>query len=446
MLKKWMSSKPRTALGVLPWALVACSSDDTTFVRQTLEANPPAPAPGVEEPRPSPAPSEATGGDAPSPSAPTESRRLYAIATVVSGPEESNMYLRVLESLEPQEDLDLTRAREFPGWSDVKVSGGKLFVSSGEGPTVTRFSVNERLELVEEGRISFAAYTQDASMYTQQFVSETKAYLAFATNEYVVWNPTTMTITGTITGPEIAPIDGIDPFPAQDRGMVVRGERLYHSINWLDYESYRMTPGSRIVIIDTETDTIVDELEAPCPYLEPGTVDEAGNIYFSNWVFSPMATLVNDQARACAVRIPAGSEELDPDFRLEFAAVTGGHEGAALEYLGRGQALLSVFREDRQPFDREQDDPSEWIFGSNWRFAVVDLEQRSAREIDALGWHSGGYYSTRIEGMTYILVPGTGYGSTELYRLTDSGDVTRILGTNGWSIRVLDLGATNAPR
>lgn len=71
----------------------------------------------------------------------------------------------------------------------MKVSGGKLFVSRGEGPSVTRFGVNEQLDLVEEGRISSGAYTDGASMYVQQFISETKAYLVVAASEYVVWDP-----------------------------------------------------------------------------------------------------------------------------------------------------------------------------------------------------------------------------------------------------------------
>jgi hypothetical protein len=415
------------AFGCSPLVLlapVACS-DGATIIVQTPEASQPEPG-GTDAP---------SGIEAsPSPQAP-----LYAVATVVSGPEESNMYLRVLDSLEPQEDLDLRLAREFPGWSDVKASGGKLFVSSGEGPTVMRFSVNERRELVEEGRISFAAYTEDAAMYTQAFISETKAYLSVGANEYVVWNPATLAITGTITGPELAPVGAAEAAPAQDRGMVVRGQRLYHSINWFDYENYDMPPTSQIVVIDTETDSIIGSVDAPCPYLEPGTLDEDGNIYFSNWVYSPAATWVNDQARACAVRIPAGSDELDPDFRLEFADVTGGHEAAAMEYLGGGRALLSVFHEEKQAFDPAVDHPSDWLFGANWRFSMLDLETREAREIDALGWHSGGYYARRIQEQNYVLVPGTNYESTQLFRLSENGDVTRILGMNGWSVRVIEL-------
>lgn len=32
-----------------------------------------------------------------------------------------------------------------------------------------------------------------------------------------------------------------------------------------------------------------------------------------------------------------------------------------------------------------------------------------------------------------------GYESTQLYRLSESDEATRILGTNGWSIRIFQL-------
>jgi hypothetical protein len=345
-----------------------------------------------------------------------------------------------LESLEPQTtELDLSRAREFPGWSDMKASGGKLFVSSGEEPSVTRYAVNERLELVEEARISFAEYGADASMYSQVFISETKAYLALGAGKYVVWNPTEMLITKTITGPAFAPTSGADAAAALDRGMVVRGDRLFHSVNWFDYTNYRMSPSSSIVVLDTTTDEVTSVLDAGCPYLEPGTLDEAGNLYFSNWVYSPAATLMNDQARACAVRIPAGQETLDLSWQLEFSAVTAGHEAAAMEYLGGGQALLSVFHEDNQAFDPQVDDVFDWVFGANWRFSLIDLDTRETRELDTVGWHSGGYYAARIDDMTYVLVPGDGYDSTVLYRLSARGDTTRVFDMKGWSTRLVRL-------
>jgi hypothetical protein len=246
-----------------------------------------------------------------------------------------------------------------------------------------------------------------------------------------------MEITGTIAGPAVAPVGGAEASPALDRGTIVRDGRLYHSINWFDYQSYPMAPTSLISVVDLRTDTVINQIEAPCPYLEPGTLDEAGNLYFSNWVYSPAATWINAQARACAVRLPAGSDALDPSWKLDFSAATGGHEAAAMEYLGSGRALLSVFREDNRAFDPTVTDAFDWVFDASWRFYTVDLATQWAAEIPSLGWHSGGYYASRIDGATFILVPGAGNTSTELYRLSDQGETTRVVNMDGWSTRVL---------
>jgi hypothetical protein len=117
------------------------------------------------------------------------------------------------------------------------------------------------------------------------------------------------------------------PYFALDRGAVVRGDRLYLTVNWSDVQELSVPSDSRIVVVDLKKDEIVDVLDAPCPDLNVADRDEQGNLYFSNWVYSPGATLLYGASPACVVRIPAGSEELD-DFSIEYAEVTG-HEGAA---------------------------------------------------------------------------------------------------------------------
>src|SRR5687768_11539618 len=52
----------------------------------------------------------------------------YVIATAISDDEAANTYVGVLDSLD--EELDLSRAREFGGWSDLAVIGEWVFVSS----------------------------------------------------------------------------------------------------------------------------------------------------------------------------------------------------------------------------------------------------------------------------------------------------------------------------
>jgi hypothetical protein len=375
------------------------------------------------------------GGDAADKPVDVEGPALYVIATAVSSAETSTTYVKTLPSLGPQ-TLTLDGAREFSGFSDLRVIGGRVFVSIGDSPTVVRFAVNAQGALEEEGRISFLNHGGSGAFYQQAVISPTKAYL-WTETEYVVWNPSTLEITGTIPLPITGKRQGIDSFWAYDRGAVVRGNRFFHSVSWLDYKTYQMLDQSEIAVIDTDTDKLVKVLSSPCPNLDGATVDDGGNIYFSNWIYSPGSTLTGKGGKACVTRIAAGSEELDPSWSMKLADLTGGHEAAALRMLGPGRALVSVFHEGNQPFDPSKDDVSTWLFGNNWKFWTVDLTARAAQEVSGVGWHAGGYYSERIDGRTYLLVPGDQYASTNIYVLGADGQAHPIISNApGWSTRL----------
>jgi hypothetical protein len=181
-------------------------------------------------------------------------------------------------------------------------------------------------------------------------------------------------------------------------------------------------------------------LSSPCPNLDGATIDQAGDIYFSNWIYSPGSTLTGKGGKACVTRIAAGSEAIDPGFSLKLGELTGGHEAAALRMVGPGRGLVSVFHEGNQPFDPAKDDVSTWLFGNNWKFWTVDLAARSAQEVTGVGWHAGGYYSERIDGRTYLLVPGDQYASTNIYELGADGQARPIItDAPGWSTRLYKL-------
>ncbi len=92
---------------------------------------------------------------------------LYVIATAVSDDSGANTYVALLDSTDVG-TLDLSAAAEFPGWSDLGVVGGWVFVSSGETPEVTRFSVSSERKLIEDGTVNFGNYVSDANFYNQE--------------------------------------------------------------------------------------------------------------------------------------------------------------------------------------------------------------------------------------------------------------------------------------
>ena len=58
--------------------------------------------------------------------------------------------------------------------------------------------------------------------------------------------------------------------------------------------------------------------------------DDAGDLYFSNWVFSVAATILEDDAPAnCAVGIKAGEQTIDESFTRDLSTLTEGRPVAA---------------------------------------------------------------------------------------------------------------------
>lgn len=359
-----------------------------------------------------------------------QSGKLYAIATAVSDDTSANTYVKVFSEFE--EELDLSEAREFPGWSDMGVVGPYVFVSSGESPTVWRFRVGTDGELIDDGKIGFGNFVDDANFYNQTLVSETKAYL-IGTNEYIVWNPSTLKITGTFPFADLPDHEGVAPYIALDRGAAVRDGFLYHAVAWSDAQELHMLPDSRIVVIDLESDSVVDVLTVPCPDLSVADQDEEGNLYFSNWVYSPGYTLLEGGVSACAVRIPAGGENID-DWRLPYAEVTG-HEGAIMGYLGSGHWMFSEFLHEPSEYDPKED-WFDWLFGDYWRLNTVDPVTLTTQPIDGIPRNGGGYYASRLDDRTHVLIPGDSYTSTTVFSITDAGQAKKRMYTNGWATRL----------
>jgi hypothetical protein len=110
------------------------------------------------------------------------------------------------------------------------------------------------------------------------------------------------------------------------------------------------------------------------------------------------------------------------------AGATPSSEGAALPR-----------RDRKNPFVKGTTKISDFAFGPNWTFAIVDLSTRKVtRELTALGFHEGSYYAPVIDGVTHLLTPqanAAGPKGTTYYALGADGATTRGLELAGWSTR-----------
>jgi hypothetical protein len=366
-------------------------------------------------------------------------RPLYAIANEVYGADTSTTYVNVLPSLDVK-DIDYGKAREYAGGrAHIATIGGRLFVSAPESPVITRFSVSDAGVLTEDGRLSFANFGFKAVAVDEWgniFLSDTKAYL-FNSDEgsTVIWNPTTMEITGEINSPELVrdvlTLDGSPP--------VLYGNRLYRTIYWTDWKAYTFSTDLFLAIYDIENDKLLELIkETRCPALNNRVVkDEQGNLYFGNWIWNVSATLVKGAPNSCALRMAAGSSRFDADWTLPYASLTDGREGAMFSYLGNGKGLLSVFHHERTTIDATTD-PSELAGTENWRLWGIDLEKRTGAPIEGLDWNTGAVSTFHLDGRSFVFVPGNDWSVTRIYELKD-GRAVPSFEVRGWSYALLKV-------
>jgi hypothetical protein len=404
------------AAGFCAILAVGCDGDDATSVGEGTAIDQALPAAGDD----TGSPAGNTGGGAVGP--------FYAIATEVYGADfsTSTSFIRLVSSLDVAE-IDLASAREYNGRATLGQVGNWLFVMDGEEPIVERFSVGADGSLTLDGELSFANYgmpywTIDA--WGNTMVSPTKAYFSNpGDGSLIVWNPTAMEIVREVPLPTLAPAD----LELQSSPAVLRGDRLFRLISWASFDSFEFSRApQQLSVYDTATDELVSLVEdnrCPAVYSEPFE-DEAGALYFSNHVWSPMETLVKGAPPSCALRVLAGETSFDPAWQFRYADFADGREGAVLRYLGAGQALADIFHDERTTVTSDTD-PSELGESSNWRLWTVDLETGTGAPIEGLDFKPGGYNDVHVGGRSFILLPSDDYARTTAYELVDGAAIRR---------------------
>lgn len=360
----------------------------------------------------------------------TRYESAYVTSTLVFDSEGQTTYVAVIPSLDV-DTVSLARAQEFPGWSGAWAHQGSLFVSDGESPTVTRFSIGLDGRFDRGPAINFLNY--GIGIGDSAFVGPTTAYV-FG-DDAVVWNPETVTVTGEFALPVVEDRpDGLAYQSASTgRAFGVRGDRAFAATSWTDWARFRVDAESMIVVLDTTTHQVLHTIPVSCPYIDVVSVDDDGYVYFSNWVYTVPGTLEDGDAHACAVRIAPGADTLDPTWSVEFADVADGHEGAALRVLGNGKAIFSAFHQENVRVEDYADEPGSIANTANWEVWSLDLATLEAEPVPGIPLNAGGYASARVDGRTFVLVPSADYSSTAAYEILPDMTATLRWTIPGWS-------------
>jgi hypothetical protein len=400
----------------------ACSGEDVVIISR---AQPSSPAVVV-------APDPITAPVAP----------LYVLANEVYDDQGSTSYINVLTSLDI-ESVDRARALEYSGGrATIQSYGGYLYVAGPETPVIQRFAVNADATLTPAGELGFGNYAFETVViddWSVSFINPHKAYLFNSSDgSTVIWDPTDMLILGEVD-PNGFSLVRPPPLALNSSPGAVRGNRLFRAISWDDFDAAKYSVEQYLAIYDLESDALVELIpESRCPSLGNRVDrDEAGNLYFSNWIWNVGETLLRDGPKSCALRLDADSDRFRDDWLLPYASVTEGREAAMFKYLGNGQALLSVFHDEDATIDASTA-PDELVSTNNWRVWSLDVEAQRAAPLPGIDPMAGAASTFQVGGRTLMLVPADEWSITHVYDIAD-GQATPSFDVNGWSFQLVQI-------
>lgn len=282
----------------------------------------------------------------PTPGPTPEEGELYLVHSAVETNGSRMNYFSLVGSLEEARTLEYSRSLELAGRPRLYAARGVGFfaIGAGESPTITRYEVRDGT-LVAGASLSFQNLgVGSLGAQAVHFVSETKAYYKDASQGLViVWNPAEMVIEKTLSLPaeftRQGYVTGLSQWASRD------GEAFF-TVGWSTTTYDAVRPGTALVRVDTETDTLSWEEDSRCRDLSK-TARLGDTLYFFSGVINGLGYAVNGTGEAgqqdCYLRISPGQQTFDEGFVGSFASALGDSRiGSVMAVTEDGTAWLQV--------------------------------------------------------------------------------------------------------
>jgi hypothetical protein len=345
---------------------------------------------------------------------------LYVIATSFSAGDETETYLVTTDSFDESTQIDPTDGPKLLGGIVPTVRNGAVFAPDSGSPVISRFAPGADGRLVKGDEVSFAGVgmTEVLSWHVH-VVNDEKAYVFDpAGPRIIVWNPTTMTLTGAQIDLPLLQRDGWVPnLVFEHSGPHARGNELLIPLGWQDIDGNSLFAAG-LLVIDTNTDTVVDlDEDDRCGETYASVAAPNGDVYFfpPDWSAAPHY-LADLHQPTCVLRVPVGATRFDDGFSLD------------LTQLGSGSAASGAVPDGAGGFFFTGLDEALWDGGNNeggavWRTYHYDFASGAARPVESLPVWAGQLYYVNVGGESFI----------PYWTETDTGDTTTLYRVNGGS-------------
>jgi hypothetical protein len=347
---------------------------------------------------------------------------LYLIATSFITGDQIETYLVTSPTFDESTVIDPTNGPKLLGGIDMTVSGGRAFGPQSNGPVLVRYDVDASDQLVQSAELSFAGVGMTSLLGSHVYiVSDTKGYVFDPSGpRIVVWDPSTMTLTGTQIDLSATSRPGWVPnlnMGLVNQGAIRRGSELLIPLNWQDQDgNSRFASGA--LVIDSDTDAVIGVSEDErCGETFTHIAAPNGDVYFFPPAWSSTSHYFIDMHQpTCVLRIRPGESSFDPQFALDLSA------------LGSGSAAAGAIPDGRSGFYFASVDPALWTARSSdlaafWRLSHYDFASETSRELTTLPvWTGHAHYVDLGGEIVFVYWEETATGNRTTFYRADAGD------------------------
>lgn len=250
---------------------------------------------------------------------------VYAVVTQVFGESDNTSYIVTTQDLSGSE-LSLASGIEINGRAIAAgpTNGGRLFVGTDLGATVTRYDLTADGDLERAGQVSFAgAGLTSLGEYAGQFqfVAEDKAYFFDgSTAQVIVWNPEKMTYTKSLDLSSLV----FDGELLTFGGVPLRvGGELLAFAGWRTNDNAQVPDRAAVILVDTETDAVTIATDERCGYVRDGVLAEDGFVYLATEAFGAAVHHMNEENASppCLLRFDPEAGEFDESFHVDLTTL-----------------------------------------------------------------------------------------------------------------------------
>jgi len=347
-------------------------------------------------------------------------RPAFVAATRVWDDTTTTSYFHVLPGIDASVEVDPGQALEVPGPAKLFAYGelGWFAVGDGESPTITRYTLSPDGKLAPGVSISLLDYGVSDLWDSLYFASADKAYYPDAHNsQLIVWNPTRMEVTGSISLPETARDGYLSYYGVTP---IRRGSELLFSVGWFDWlETDTILPETGLVVLDTKTDEVRRfDVDPRCAGVTHAVELDSGDAYFVSSALAGAAhRLGRLETAPCALRVGRDADAFDEDFELALGSLTDGAIAGEPASAGGDALFLRVLDDDEVTVASES---RTWdVTGQPaWRWVRWDVTRGELTPLTDLAPSTADVFWFRVEDKVFASETAPDYSKTTLIDLT----------------------------